>query len=920
MKLQTTTPSLNIGTRSLSKVALKKALSLSIIASAFILPLSAEDYTFNDSSPDSRLGYIYGTPDKSFFPTLQTIDISNNNFIIQDSTNRIKGAIYGAIHNDINTELLNNTVTVKDGTVIGGGSDADSGSVFGSYSYMGKVTKNKVIIDSDSDTRRTTIKGSVYGGYSGANEVSENEVEITGISQSSSPVIEGSVYGGYAGGSETSKNNKVEVDIAEIQGDVFGGKSINGLADKNIVKISSGTIDGWVYGGYSENNLASNNEVEILNGIIKGSVYGGRSKGDTDGKVVHNTVKISAEKVGGFIYGGRSDSGSVTLNSVEISAGQVDGYVYGGFSENGLVSDNKVFISGGVLENYIYGGRSTKGLATLNSIKILDGNIKKNIYGGRSKDAKAVKNTVEILGGNIDANVRGGYSNNESAISNSIIISGGSISGDSIVGGQIRNISGLATDNIVTIKGTPSFTNAIIYGGANYDDYSDRDFTRLAKGNTLNFYSNGLSAKNIANFEFINFYLPANTKANDTMLTLTDTEDTDLSKSKVGVGVLEGDIPELLTGDRVNLIHSENANVIHPTDMTNHMDVMAGVGDIYTFELKNDEANYLYAEVLSPDTLPTPPTPEKPQTPASKQNPKVKSFLEAGLASVSFVNSGADLIADNAGTMIHTIDESDNLGAFLAVAGSDVKTKTGSYVDVKGISILTGVASSVNDTTYSAFIEAGKGEYDSFNGFANSSVVRGAGDTEYYGLGIMLHSNLANNFYIEGSLRVGKTDTEYKSGDFGIPVEFDLDRRYYGAHIGVGNIIDINNNSNLDVYAKLLYTNLESTDVVVANQKFSFDSIDSIRTKIGARYNYSISDISTLYFGAAYEREFDGKAKGYDHRGREIEAPELKGDSAVLELGANFLAIENLNLGLNLQGYLGDKEGISGGVKAEYRF
>lgn len=235
------------------------------------------------------------------------------------------------------------------------------------------------------------------------------------------------------------------------------------------------------------------------------------------------------------------------------------------------------------------------------------------------------------------------------------------------------------------------------------------------------------------------------------------------------------------------------------------------------------------------------------------------------------------------------------------------------------MSIAAGLSTRSDDTTYAAYIEAGKGEYDSFNSFGNNSV-RGNGDTNYYGLGVMIHSILVNNFYVEGSLRVGKSNTEYKSGDFGQKIDFDMSRTYYGAHFGIGNVINLGEKSNLDIYAKALYMNLDKDSVTIKGDKFSFDDVNSIRTKIGARYSYDIG-ASSLYFGAAYDREFDGKAKGYNHAlKKNIESPSLKGNSAVLELGTSLWATDNLNLDANLQGYFGQKEGISGGVKVEYRF
>jgi len=556
--------------------------------------------------------------------------------------------------------------------------------------------------------------------------------------------------------------------------------------------------------------------------------------------------------------------------------------------------------------NYIIGAHHDAKDIRNNTIKLINGRVSYEVIGGHAKNNLAELNSIYIQGGEV-GKVYGGISWYDSANLNNIAISGGKIT-TRIVGGVSNNTkTGTAQNNTISISGNPDIANVVIYGGFNGSDNYERS-ERLRAGNTLNLYSNGLTAKNIHNFEFINFYLSDSVNADDTLLTLTDYwYSIDLSKSKIGVGVIDGATPNLQNGDLVTLIYSENANLIYPEDMTNNVSALKGVSTLYEFELEDDGG---LNEALNARLV------------QAKQNEGVKSFLEAGLAGTMSVNQGADLIANDAvKSMLSSIDGSDNIGSFVVVSGSDIKAKTGSYVDTKGVSLAAGVSSKVDSTTYGAFIEAGFGDYDSYNGFANSSVVRGAGDTDYYGLGIMLHTGLVNNFYVEGSLRVGKSETDYKSNDFAGVASFDMDRTYYGAHIGVGNIIDITDNSNIDVYAKLLYTNLSSEDVTIAGDKFSFDDITSIRTRVGARYNYNISDISTLYAGAAYEREFDGKAKGYDHtNNKDIEAPELKGDSAVLELGANFLATPNLNLGANFQGYLGDKEGISGGVKAEYRF
>ncbi|PPB67945.1 hypothetical protein [Campylobacter hyointestinalis] len=75
---------------------------------------------------------------------------------------------------------------------------------------------------------------------------------------------------------------------------------------------------------------------------------------------------------------------------------------------------------------------------------------------------------------------------------------------------------------------------------------------------------------------------------------------------------------------------------------------------------------------------------------------------------------------------------------------------------------------------------------------------------------------------------------------------------YYGAHLGVGNIIKLNAISNLDIYTKILYTRISSENINIDSNDFKFAGVNSIRSKTGARYNYELNQHSNLYAGIAY--------------------------------------------------------------------
>jgi outer membrane autotransporter protein len=93
--------------------------------------------------------------------------------------------------------------------------------------------------------------------------------------------------------------------------------------------------------------------------------------------------------------------------------------------------------------------------------------------------------------------------------------------------------------------------------------------------------------------------------------------------------------------------------------------------------------------------------------------------------------------------------------------------------------------------------------------------------------------------------------------------------------------------------------------------------------RLGAKVRGAINADKTLsaYAGLAYEHEFDGEAKA-NTNGYKIDAPKLKGDSGVLELGLtlNPTSSKQLTLDFGVQGYTGKREGATGSFRVNYRF
>ena len=223
-----------------------------------------------------------------------------------------------------------------------------------------------------------------------------------------------------------------------------------------------------------------------------------------------------------------------------------------------------------------------------------------------------------------------------------------------------------------------------------------------------------------------------------------------------------------------------------------------------------------------------------------------------------------------------------------------------------------------------AFVEYGEGDYSTYNSFA-SGKVKGKGDSEYRGAGLLAQFAFDNGVYLDGSLRTGKVDNDFRSADInGSRTAYDVSSRYHGAHAGVGRVWQ-SGASSLDVSVQYLWTHQKGDRArlkgTATAMTLDFDDVDSSRVRLGARYTRVLGRNTSGYVGAAWEKEFDGQAKS-TLNGREIDTPEMKGDTGRLELGLTTAPFANvqLTLGLGVQGYWGQREGLTGGAKLNYRF
>jgi autotransporter-associated beta strand protein len=311
-----------------------------------------------------------------------------------------------------------------------------------------------------------------------------------------------------------------------------------------------------------------------------------------------------------------------------------------------------------------------------------------------------------------------------------------------------------------------------------------------------------------------------------------------------------------------------------------------------------------------------------------------KAYAEGFLGGAAALAGASDNAAKGVSSAAQSLAAGGALGmaGFTEVGGGSLKYKTGSHVDVDGYNLVAGLASgkdfAAGQLTVGAFVEYGEGDYSSYNSFA-SGRVKGQGDTDYAGGGALARFAFADGFYLDGTLRVGKVHSDFRSTQIGDTLTtYDTSSRYYGAHVGIGKVWKLGKNS-LDIAAQYLWTHQKGDKARIKGrmEELEFDDVNSSRARLAARYNHALNASIVGYVGAGWEKEFDGKADAkltnLKYRVTDkLQSPELKGDSGLVELGLSTapFAKTPLTVDVGLQGYWGQREGVTGGVKVNYRF
>ena len=839
--------------------------------------------------------------------------------------------------------------------------------LLGGYSNSGDVSGNSVNVSGG------TLTG-VSGGESNSGSATGNIVSISG----------GTVHGNVNGGFVASDNGKATGNIVNISGKadlsgavVAGGSSPDGDAftDNTLNKNSDAAVHiarnfASVNFGYSGTANIGELDSTPTGSALSGVTVNTNANNVSFDGVISGSGSITKTGAGTLILSGTNTySGGTTISAGILSIGSDTNI---GSGTNTIGNKGTLLLSGnGTYTNDWTLSGAGSAIATDNN------NTLSGVLSGNGGLTKTGAGTLTLTGNNTYA---GGTAINDGTLKGNIA-SGTDLSiaasatydgdnkarsvGDLNGGGNIFNTDGLTVqsgtfggviDNsntsltktgagTLTLSGTNTYTGMTtvrsgtlalgsdltsnqltLYGGTVFDRGShnhslDNGILSVNGANGQSaMYKGDLSARNAT----LNFISPVH----PTQPLLRVTGDADVSGSACNVGLAGG--TSLASGSTLTLLE------VDPDKTLTANNLQRGNGIV---QIGSTVAHDITADVnLDPTTRRL--NAVTAQVSPGRATDQSKALSEGFLGGLALNLQGADLVAgrgmDSAVRASSGTDDAERHGfaGFGALSGGSLRYNTGSHLDMNSLSLLTGLAWGIDlapgRLTLGAFFEYGNGSYDTHNSFTNAASVDGDGNAYYLGGGILARMDFVNTgpgrFYAEASGRAGKTHNEYDSSDLrdaaGRKADYDSSSPYYGLHFGTGYVWNINDAATLDLYGKYFWTRQQGDSVGLSTgEHLSFDDINSSRLRFGGRFAYILNEHVAPYIGAAWEHEFDGKARARTN-GFDIDAPNLRGNTGIGELGLSLTPSTDLPLTVDLgvQGYTGKHEGVTGSLMVKWEF
>lgn len=867
---------------------------------------------------------------------------ANENKVIIGKQARIESDITGG-----NLTIYTNAGDATAGMATTKNNSIDASASLNAYAYAEATTsastnvskaaanKNQVFVQKGVDTTNFTV---ISGGATGGNvEIATRVGNATAGKATAENNIINDASASIEAYAEAIASTDVSVETNRNQvivlgdyisiGSVTGGNVTiitnagNATASDAIIKNASASNTEVSANAYATTSAttkgkvsADENEVLVKQGkvIIRGDVTGGNvmittSTGKATAGNITTEAKVDASQLDNLatVSANNHISASANGNTVTIEQGaQVEGLIAGGQILLDLTTNEAI------------GGQLVNGVTTTG-----DAQLKINV-----SNTKLQANGNQIyIDGEVQGHVYGGYIRfNIDPKSNDTV----SLKKE---GSSVQ-----AINNIITIGEHATFrpNSGDLYGG--YLSYNESkqilpEGYDVFTGNTLNYAASTPSKfGTVANFAKYNFTLtPDNANSPTPLITATNkivlgSDTSNISKgprtsSDISVvGIHSGKI--LSAGDHFILMQSDGTFIVNgstDTSVSQVQQAQQGISLLYDVQTKIDPNNkQVTATILGPQG--------SSAGAYIRANPQLKALSEGRLSALTQLTRGADVVAYD---IFDKMRGNDSFTPFIITSGSRNRYNSGSHIKTNDSLFVGGITYTNAKLKSAAFIEMGRGNYDTYNSFYKVANTHGSGHNKYTGLGVVAKYQFTHGLYTDGSLRFGRSHNKYSSNDIrniatGERAKYSINSPYISAHVGTGYIFSLDKANTLDFSTKYLWTHLASKNVIIASDPIHFDAIESRRVRFQSDFTHQYSENIAFNVGLGYEYEFGSKANGTTYDNFKIEAPSIKGGTGVATIG--LVAKPNANspwkFNINLQGYSGKRQGGAGSVMINYAF
>ena len=774
------------------------------------------------------------------------------------------------------------------------GSAARRGGSFGRTGRSAFPARRGADISGNNNGGKLTVSGVVNEG-----DAVSGELRVDGETQTS-----GNIWGGYTakggalansvmidGSSVRPAENEAGEELAPPL--IVGGGSADGNASDNRVTVTGGDMNlPDDLPGHLEDMSDISGTVNAQAAMLAGGMA---EKGTASGNSVavdDHSAAAAAEQiiVGDAGWIGASGNGAA-VNDHSMAAAEM---MIGGMAMIGDASDNEVTVSGSsaALTGMMAGGMAAGGAAAAesrasgNRLGVYDRSvIMTEIAGGMTVNGGASGNTVIITGG--------------TTVGGEAVIVGGIVGVTADESGQAE-AAGAARDNTVILAGEADVSGAELYGWQAEDDTTEVQET---SGNTLVIDNWSGSVKKAQNFDAVRFD-SVTWEDGGTVLEATEGEDAMLADAEILADdlVIRGEnTPQ--AGERMTFIKGTEASAGEQEGPLSFTKGTVTQGTAVMEQETADSLDYVIQTV--------------------GLNPQTAAVNRGRLTGAAFVNQGADIAAD----AVSLLDDGYHWGTrtFGAVYGSRSEYDGAGGIRINGWNTIVG-AGNVHEIkdgrlAWGVFYENGTGNYHTRNMF-NNEIFRGDGSLLYNGGGAAVRLTKDGGSYYEASVRAGTLGNSMtdavRDGD-GNSYGFDSDSTYWGGHIGAGRLIP-GSRGKWDVYGKYFHSEIEGDAFLMGGDAYRFEDMTSDRLRLGARYTADTGRAWSFYGGAAYEYEFSGdsrmKAGPWEAREESLQGSSVFGEIGVLMRDKD----SPWSMDINLRGYTGEREGISGMLQLAYSF